>query len=66
MSGLLKKIKNDKNNKLGILIFAIPRTMFLFVYASVPLYNLFCNICHGGTIQEVLKPSEDILFLKNQ
>ena len=61
----MRKIKNNKNKSLAIIIFTIPIAMFVLSYASVPLYNLFCKVTgYGGTTQEASKPSDIILDKK--
>jgi cytochrome c oxidase assembly protein subunit 11 len=51
-----------KNIKVGVLAAALPVLMLGLAYASVPLYQMFCQATgYGGTTQRATKASDVIL-----
>jgi cytochrome c oxidase assembly protein subunit 11 len=52
----------DKKAKFGLLAAAVPLAMLAASYASVPLYQLFCQVTgYGGTTQIATKAADQVL-----
>lgn len=57
-----KLITDRRNNRLGLICASLPVLMLGLAYASVPLYQMFCQVTgYAGTTQRAAKSSDVIL-----